>query len=173
MPEKNVCRVVREYVSAWNSHDAERLVRLFAEGGSYGEFGLGRIMLGQGEIRRYLIATFAALPDLTVTPTADPLDSGGCVYWSWLMTATHRGEFGGVLSTGKRFELRGVCFLLTQDDKIVRGADCFDVATVAGRAAPERGLYWGNGCTSADAGRGGLNPWLASLAEEDNIGYGE
>ena len=172
-PQERVYRLVREYVAAWNSHDVDRLTSLFAEDGSYGEFGLGRVMLGREEIRRHLIATFAALPDLTIAPTGEPLSSGERVFWKWLMTATHQAEFGGVLPTGKRFELRGISVVLTRGDKIVRGADCFDVATVVGRTACERGRYWSNGNSSADARRAGQNPWLASLADEDNIGYGE
>jgi len=142
--EERVYRLVREYVSAWNTHDADRLLSLFAEDASYGEFGLGRIMLGQEEIRRYLIATFAALPDLTVTPTGEPLSSGPRVSWSWLMTATHQGEFGGVLPTGKRFELRGLTALLTTTDEVVRAADCFDAWSLVKKKRPAAWYhgYW-------------------------------
>jgi steroid delta-isomerase-like uncharacterized protein len=172
-PEEKLYRLVREYLAAWNSHDAGRLMSLFAEDGSYGEFGLGRTVLGQEEIHRYLITTFAALPDLTIAPISDPLSSGERVLWKWLMTATHQGEFGGVLPTGKRFELRGISVLLTRGDKIVRGADCFDVASVARQVAPERERRWNSGGEPVDVEETGLNPWLASLADEDNIGYGE
>jgi steroid delta-isomerase-like uncharacterized protein len=170
---ENVYRLVREYVAAWNSRDVDRLTSLFAEDGSYREFGLGRVMLGQEEIGRYLIATFAALPDLTIAPTGEPLTSGERVYWKWLMMATHQGEFAGVPPTGKRFELRGFSVLLTSGDRIVRGADCFDVASIVRQVAPgcQRRSSHGNG--SADSGRIGPDPWLGIIADEDNIGYGE
>jgi len=171
--EERVYRLVREYVAAWNSHDADRLICLFGEDGSYGEFGLGRVMLGQEEIGRYLIATFAALPDLTIALTGEPLSRGECVYWKWLMTATHRGEFAGVPPTGKRFELRGFSALLTSGDRIVRGADCFDVASIVRQVAPERERCSDYGSRSADSGRTGPDPWLGMVADEDNIGYGE
>jgi steroid delta-isomerase-like uncharacterized protein len=171
--EERVRRLVREYIAAWNSHDVDRLTSLFADDGSYGEFGLGRVMLGQEEIRRHLIATFAALPDLTITLTGEPLTSGERVYWKWLMLASHRGEFAGVLPTGKRFELRGFSALLTRGDRVVRGADCFDVASVVRQMAPgcQRRSSHGNG--SADSGRTGSDLWLGMVADEDNIGYGE
>jgi len=152
VPERDVHRLVREYVSAWNSHDVHRLTSLFAEDGSYGEFGQGRIMLGQKEIHRHLIATFAALPDLTVTPT---------------------GEFGGVLPTGKRFELQGLTVLLTRGDEIVRAVDFFDVASVVRQVAPERERRSNDGSWSTHAGTIGHGAWLSILADEDNIGYGE
>jgi steroid delta-isomerase-like uncharacterized protein len=173
VPQERVCRLVREYVAAWNSHDADRLTSLFAEDGSYGEFGLGRVMLGRQEIRRHLSATFAALPDLTIAPTGEPFSRGERVFWKWLMMATHQGEFAGVPPTGKRFELRGGSVLLTRGDKIVRGADCFDVASVVRQLAPERERRSDWGGRSTDGGGIGLNPWLGSLADEDNIGYGE
>ena len=100
--EEKVYRLVRGHVAAWNSHDVGRLTSLFADDGIYGEFGLGRVMLGREEIRRHLIATFAALPDLTVTPTGEPLSSGERVYWKWVMMASHEGEFAGVPVTGSR-----------------------------------------------------------------------
>ena len=172
-PQERVYRLVREYVAAWNSHDVDRLTSLFAEDGSYGEFGLGRVMLGREEIRRHLIATFAALPGLTIAPTGEPVSSGERVYWKWLMTATHQGEFMSVPATGKRFELRGASVLLTKGDKIVRAADCFDVGSIVRQVAPERERRLNNGGESTDIRRSGLDPWLGILADEDNIGYGE
>jgi steroid delta-isomerase-like uncharacterized protein len=166
-PQERVYRLVREYVAAWNSHDVDRLTSLFAENGSYGEFGLGRVMLGREEIRRHLIATFAALPDLTIAPTGEPLSSGGRVFWQWLMTATHQAEFGGVLPTGKRFELRGASVLLTNGDEIVRGADCFDVGSIVEQVAPERERRLNGGSRSTP------DLWMCTLTDEDNIGYGE
>jgi steroid delta-isomerase-like uncharacterized protein len=173
VPEEMACRLMGEYVAAWNSHDADRLASLFVRYGSYGEFGLGTVMLGRQEIRRYLVATFAALPDLTITASGEPLSSGERVFWRWLMTATHQGEFAGMPPTGKRFELRGISLLLTRGDKVVRAADCFDVTSVGGRVAAEGEGRSGHGSWSTDAGRGGLSPRLGALADEDNIGYGE
>jgi steroid delta-isomerase-like uncharacterized protein len=165
--QERVYRLVREYVAAWNSHDVDRLTSLFGEDGSYGEFGLGRIMLGQQEIRRHLIATFAALPDLTIAPTGEPLSSGERVFWQWLMTATHKAEFGGMLPTGKRFELRGISVLLTNGYEIVRAADCFDVSELVRQVAPDRARRLNSGSRSTPG------PWMYTLADEDNIGYGE
>lgn len=166
-PKERVYRLVREYVAAWNRHDVDRLTSLFAENGSYGEFGLGRVMLAREEIRRHLNATFGALPDLTIAPTGDPLSSGERVYWKWLMIATHEGEFAGVPATGKRFELRGASVLLTNGDEIVRGADCFDVGSIVRQVVPGCEPRLGGGLRSTP----GL--WMCTLAEEDNIGYGE
>jgi steroid delta-isomerase-like uncharacterized protein len=171
--EDEVYRLVREYIAAWNSHDVDRLTCLFADDGSYGEFGAGRVMLGQEEIRRHLIATFASLPDLTIALTSQPLSSGQRLFWRWLMTATHQSEFVGVPSTGRRFELRGFSVLVTREDKIVRAADYFDVATFVRQVAPECARRANDGTGSTDGGKMGLDPWLTILADEDNIGYGE
>ena len=173
VPREMACRLMREYVAAWNSHDADRLTSLFVKYGSYGEFGLGTVMLGREEIRRYLIATFAALPDLAIASIGEPLSSGGRVFWRWLMTATHQGDFAGMPRTGKRFELRGSSALLTRGDEVMRGADCFDVASIAEQVAAEREGCSNHGSCLADAGKAGLSPRLGAFADEDNIGYGE
>jgi steroid delta-isomerase-like uncharacterized protein len=168
-----VSRLMREYVGAWNSHDADRLASLFVKYGSYGEFGSGMVMLGREEVRRYLTATFAALPDLAITPIGEPLSSGERVSWRWLMTATHQGEFVGMPPAGKRIELRGISTLLTRGDEILRAVDCFDVASIAGQVAGEREGCSGHGSCSADAEKTGLSPRLGAFVDEDNIGYGE
>ncbi|MCJ7510657.1 MAG: ester cyclase [Dehalococcoidia bacterium] len=160
-------------MAAWNSHDADGLTSLFVRYGSYGEFGSGTVMLGREEIRRYLIATFAALPDLTITPTGESLSSGERVFWRWLMTATHQGEFAGMAPTGERLELRGISVVLMRGDEILRAVDCFDVASVAGQVAAEREGRWNSDGAPLGVGKTGLNPSLASLGDEDNIGYGE
>jgi len=173
VPQETACRLVREYVAAWNSHDADRLASLFVKYGSYGEFGLGAVMLGREEVRRYLTATFAALPDLAIAAIGEPLTSGERVFWRWLMTATHQGEFAGMPATGKRIELRGSSTLLTRGGEILRAADCFDVASIAEQVAAEREGCSNHGSCSADAGEAGISPRLGALADEDNIGYGE
>jgi len=173
VPREMACRLMGEYVAAWNSHDADRLASLFVKYGSYGEFGLSTVMLGREEVRRYLTATFAALPDLAITPIGEPLSSGERLFSRWLMTATHQGEFAGLPPTGKRLELRGSSALLTRGDQILRAADCFDVASVARQVATEREGRSNQGSCSADAGKAGLSPRLGALADEDNIGYGE
>jgi steroid delta-isomerase-like uncharacterized protein len=165
--EDEVYRLVREYIAAWNSHDVDRLTCLFADDGSYGEFGAGRVMLGQEEIRRHLIATFASLPNLTIAPTGEPLSSGEYAFWKWLMTATHEGEFAGMPPTGKRIELRGFSALVTKGDKIVRATDCFDMSSFVRQVAPDRGRR------SNSSPRSTADPWMCTLADEDNIGYGE
>ena len=83
------------------------------------------------------------------------------------MSATHEGEFAGVPATGKRFELRGLTLLLTRSDEIVRGADCFDVASFVRQVAPDRGRR------SNSNSRSTPDLWMCILAGEDNIGYGE
>jgi steroid delta-isomerase-like uncharacterized protein len=171
--QEMACRLMKEYVTAWNSQDADRLASLSVRYGSYGEFGLGKTKLGREEIRRHLIATFEALPDLTITPTGEPLSSGARVSWRWLMTATHQGEFAGLPPTGKRIELRGISALLTRGDEILRAVDCYDVASIAEQVAGEL-----EGCSnrvscSVDAERTGISPRLNTFADEDNIGYGE
>jgi steroid delta-isomerase-like uncharacterized protein len=173
VPQAVACRLMSEYVAAWNSHGADGLASLFVKYGSYGEFGSGTVMLGREEIRRYLVATFAALSDLAITPIGEPLSSGERVFWRWLMTATHQGEFAGLPPTGKRFELRGGSALLTRGDEIVRAADCFDVASIADQVAGECEGRSNQGSCSAHAGKTGLSPRLGALADEDNIGYGE
>jgi steroid delta-isomerase-like uncharacterized protein len=151
-------RLVANYIAAWNAHDADRVASLFAEDGCYGEFGQGKVMLGQEEIRRHLAATFRAVPDLAITPAGHPVCSRERVLCKWIMTGTQQGEFADVPPTGRRLEVRGATALLTRGVEIVRAASYFDVGSVVGQP----------GRSASD-----LIPNRGLLDDEDNIRYGE
>ncbi len=160
--QETVAGLVTEFVAARNAHDVDRLTSLFAEDGSYGEFGLGTVMLGREEIRRHLTAVSSAVPALAYSLTAYPVTSREHVLLRWIMTGTQDDEFAGVAPTGKPFQVRGATFLLTSGDKILRAVDCFDVEGLLGRVRPR---------SAADSDAWAPSPGF--LADEDNIWYGE
>lgn len=171
--EPTLSQLAARYVAAWNAQDLCRLLSLFAEDGSYAEFGQGKVLLGREEIRRYLTAIFCAVPDLTTTPTGHPICHRERVLYKWIMTGTLQGEFAGVPPTGKRFEVQGATALVTKGTEILRAADFFDVRCVAGQLWSQRETYPDSGAPRPDTAAIDRirREWL--LADEDNIGYGE
>ena len=60
----NPIEVVRRYNQAWNGRDANAIVQLFAEGGTYSNPHAGQGLTGEA-IGNYAKAVWAALPDMT------------------------------------------------------------------------------------------------------------
>jgi steroid delta-isomerase-like uncharacterized protein len=66
-----------------------------------------------------------AFPDLRID-LEDVVAEGDRVASRWTMTGTHRGEYMGVLPTGKRIKVSGTSFDRFVDGKIAQGFDCWD-----------------------------------------------
>src|SRR4030042_1540059 len=56
--QETAYRLVAGHIAACNAHDVDRVTSLFAEDGSYGEFGQGDILLRRGGIRPFPTAQF-------------------------------------------------------------------------------------------------------------------
>ena len=61
----NVIEVVKRYNKAWNDHDADALVALFAQGSTYSNPHAGQRLTGEA-IVNYAKAVWEAFPDMTV-----------------------------------------------------------------------------------------------------------
>lgn len=60
----NPIETVRRYNQAWNGRDANAIVALFAEGGTYSNAHAGQGLTGEA-IANYAKAVWAAFPDAT------------------------------------------------------------------------------------------------------------
>ena len=61
--------VAERWAAAWNSHDAAKVVALFAENGVYEDVPFGSTNRGKTALRQYAETYFAAVPDMTTTIT--------------------------------------------------------------------------------------------------------
>jgi steroid delta-isomerase-like uncharacterized protein len=162
--------VVREYVSAWNSHDIPRFAALFIEDGAYGDFGEGKIFLGREQIGRHLSALFSAIPDLTLTLTAEPVHDGERALCKWTMSGTQTGPILGLDATGRTFQVEGSTLFMLKGGRMERAGAYYDVNSVVRQlnglsreAAADPPLSLASGFV-----------WPAEFpVDEDNIGYGE
>ena len=78
--EANPDQLYKKYIAAWLAHDTEAVVSFFAEGCVYEDLALGALNRGKSEVRAFVQATLAAIPDFTIEPksvfaTADRLVS--------------------------------------------------------------------------------------------------
>jgi steroid delta-isomerase-like uncharacterized protein len=86
----NPIEVVRRYNQAWNGRDANAIVQLFAEGGTYSNPHAGQCLTGEA-IGNYAKAVWAALPDMTAELVSVREIAPGQVAHEWLLRGTNTG----------------------------------------------------------------------------------
>lgn len=121
----------RQYLAAWNAHDADALVRTFAEGGTYRDPTTGA--LTGDAIGASAKGLWSAFPDLAFD-VPNVVEIGvGRVMAEWTMTGTNTGAFRGLPPTGRSISLPGVDLFDIGDDGIHAVTGYFD-----SRAIPEQ-----------------------------------
>jgi taurine dehydrogenase small subunit len=109
-------RLLIEHTDAWNSHDVDRLIALFAddcvfEASAGPEFD-GRRFEGRAQVRAAFADVFDSMPDANWGDGRHFVISDGYGVSEWRLT--------GTLQDGKRIDVLGCDFLTIRDDKIVR-----------------------------------------------------
>jgi uncharacterized protein (TIGR02246 family) len=96
----NPIEVVRRYNQAWNGRDANAIVQLFAEGGTYSNPHAGQGLTGEA-IGNYAKAVWAALPDMTAELVSVREIAPGQVAHEWLLPGyQHRAAHGRLARHG-------------------------------------------------------------------------
>jgi steroid delta-isomerase-like uncharacterized protein len=109
-------RLLIEHTDAWNSHDIERLMGLFADDcvfdASAGPESYGRRFEGRTQVRTAFADVFASMPDANWGDGRHFVISDEYGVSEWRLTAT--------LADGKRLDVLGCDFLTFRDNKILR-----------------------------------------------------
>jgi steroid delta-isomerase-like uncharacterized protein len=114
----NAIEVVKRYFDAWNRHDADAIVALFAEGGTYSNPIAGQGLTGQA-IARFAKGVFTAFPDASFEIVSIGDTGGGLVATQWLACGTNTGPLAdGSQPTGRPVTLPGASFTQVESDKI-------------------------------------------------------
>jgi steroid delta-isomerase-like uncharacterized protein len=122
-------RVLEDWVAAWTSHDADKLLSLFTDDCVYEDVTFGVVTHGKNELRGFAQGAFAAVPDIRFELTTRFVNArwGGI---EWVMSGTHQGDIPGLPATGRRFSgVRGASIIELQDGRIKRCSDYWDAAT--------------------------------------------
>ena len=95
-----------EYLEAWNAHDADAIVRAFADDGTYCDPTTGDISgdaIGTNAKRLW-----DAFPDLRFEIVSVAEAGPGRVVTEWIMKGTNAGAFQGLPATGRTVSLPGL-----------------------------------------------------------------
>jgi steroid delta-isomerase-like uncharacterized protein len=133
----NAIEVVKRYVDAWNRHDADAIVALFVEGGTYSNPVAGQGLTGQA-IAGFAKGVFTAYPDVSFEIVSIGDTGGGLVAYQWLGRATNTGPLAdGSPPTGRSITLPGASFAQVEGDKIRSEQVYHDRQTMAEQLRPQ------------------------------------
>jgi steroid delta-isomerase-like uncharacterized protein len=129
MAKAGAQRIADAWATAWSSHDADKLLSLFADDCVYEDVTFGAVNRGLHELRAFAEAVFSAVPDFRIDLTTC-FAAGNRAIMEWTLSGTHRGDLPGMPATGKQFSVRGVTVLELQTQKICRNSDYWDAASI-------------------------------------------
>lgn len=116
MDSDDLERLLVEHTDAWNSHDLDRLMTMFADDcvfeSSAGPDFCGRRYEGRAEVRSAFAAVFHSMPDANWGDGRHFAISEGYGVSEWRLT--------GTLLDGTRVDVLGCDFLTVHGNKIVR-----------------------------------------------------
>lgn len=127
----NNLNIARQYFDAWNKRDAEAIIGLFSDNGTYQDPASG--LITAQEIGAYAQRLWQAFPDLCFSVVSSAEAGPGMVAAQWLMSGTNSGSFMGLPPTGRKVSVPGADFIEITGDKIQSVTGHFDT-----RAVPEQ-----------------------------------
>lgn len=111
-------------IAAWNSHDPDKVVAMYADDVVFEDVTLGVVNHGRDDVRKFAKFTFDISPDIHFVLTKSFLQDGQG-YMEWTMTGTDVGLF----KTNKHFDIRGASVVGEAVGKLKWDRDYYDLAT--------------------------------------------
>lgn len=109
--------VLERWISAFNAHDVEALLRCYAETAVNHQISAGEPTRGLQHIKDDFLQLFSAFPDIHAT-TVHILADGDWAAWEWTGGGTFEGEFLGQAPNGRSYTLQGCGFFRVVDGQI-------------------------------------------------------
>lgn len=124
-------KVVKDYMAAWNAHDAAAAAAFLDENVIYYDASLGEPVMGRAEAEAQIIQSFiTAAPDLVWEMRGPAISTPGHVAFEWVFRGTNSGNWSdGSPGSGKAFEIYGVSFINLVNGKIGYQGDYYDALT--------------------------------------------
>ena len=119
--------MLNKLICAWNEHDLDRLVVLYAEDYTGQDVGLAQTYCGWAGIQKTAQYYYTAFPDLSFTSTETLID-GDHAALSWTSCGTHRGKIMNIPPTGRSIRVSGVTTLAVRNGLVIRSSVLWDVA---------------------------------------------
>jgi steroid delta-isomerase-like uncharacterized protein len=127
----NALEVSQREIDAWNRHDADAVIALYAEGATYHNPRFDHPLKGQA-IADFIKSVLTAYPDVSLEVISRGDIGGGLVATQMVLHATHTGSFmDGTPPTGRTVAYPLASFAKIEGDKIRSEHIYLDRQTVA------------------------------------------
>jgi steroid delta-isomerase-like uncharacterized protein len=127
----NALEVSQRTIDAWNWHDPDAIIALYAEGASYHSPRFDNPLKGQA-LADFIRSVLKAFPDLRFDVISRGDIGGGLVATQMVLHATHTGSFmDGTPATGRTVAYPLASFAKIEGDKIRSEHIYLDRQTVA------------------------------------------
>jgi steroid delta-isomerase-like uncharacterized protein len=124
-PAMKPTEVIRDYIDAWNGHDANTLVAAFTKDGTFcnpdTHPGIGGEALAE-----FVKAVWTAFPDFHLELLNVGEIEPGIVAIHWLLTGTNTGQRIEGPPTGRSISIKGASIIQLEGDKIASDQCYFD-----------------------------------------------
>ncbi|KST65713.1 ester cyclase [Mastigocoleus testarum] len=123
-------KLVENYFNAWNNHDPDTLVALFAEKGTYWDPTTDKELSGNA-IKQYAVNMISAFPDISFDLQNIALTENSVVAIQWVMKGTNTGPMlKGLPPTNNSITLPGTNFIEGENNLIRSVKGYFDQKTL-------------------------------------------
>jgi steroid delta-isomerase-like uncharacterized protein len=119
----------QQHLANQQTGNVQQLQHDYAEDAIVEDSMFPRPFVGREAILARKGAGFAAMPDLTITPT-NRIVHGDQLTVEWVASGTHQHDYPGLPATGRSFSIPGVTVVVRRDGKIVRESLYYDMAEV-------------------------------------------
>jgi steroid delta-isomerase-like uncharacterized protein len=122
-------KAMNDYVAAWNSHDAERILSFCADDVVFEEVPMGKVFRGKKEAKDFISNTFTSFPDFKIELKSG-FNAGDWGSGEWVMSGTFaKSNMPGMPATGKKFSIRGASIMEFRKGKISRESMYWNLAS--------------------------------------------
>lgn len=121
--------IAKRYLDAWNSHDADAIIKTFIRKGTYSDPAI--VEITGNAIVAYAKQLWSAFPDLSFEIVSLSEGVAGKVIAEWTMKGTNKGPFDGWPATERIISLAGVHVMEIETDGIRSVKGYFDTKTLA------------------------------------------
>ena len=127
--DDDVAGLVRKYIGAWNSHDAEAAARYLAGDFAWYEPSSGNPVVGRDKVVDTVVSPFlAAVPDFVWEMLGRPIVAGDMLALQWRRSGTNTGAWAdGRPATDKRFVMLGASVFSRRDGTLATQSDYADM----------------------------------------------
>ncbi|NBJ27863.1 ester cyclase [Citrobacter sp. DNRA3] len=127
LAESTSLNTIKEYMAAWNAHDASRAAQFLADDAVYYDAAAGEPINGREKAEKEVIGAFIkAVPDLSWKMVGKPVYDEDTVAFRWEFSGKNSGEWAGSPPTNNPIKFEGVSYIHVKAGKITWQGDYYD-----------------------------------------------